>query len=183
MNNQTRHIQRQNMHFSWHLFHLKTTILKWETNKLELKNKTQNTIIKTKQTMFENKNMLLSNMFCLKTTFLVGEKPTHLNSKRNSQNKKTCPKTKTCSCLIFLLFKNNHLEVRNQQTWTEKQNSKHKNQNKTNHVLKQKHVFFWYFLSKNNHVEAINKFQKPNGVIYGNHFYFDNDFVSYCNQW
>ena len=27
-------------------------------------------------------------------------------------------------------------------------------------------------LSKNNHVEAINKFQKPNGVIYGNQFLF-----------
>ena len=139
-----------------------------------------------------------------------------MNSKHNSQNKKTCPKTKTCSCLIFLLFKNKHFEVRNQQTWTEKQKSKHNNQNKTNHVRKQKHALvwyfcclkttilkwetnklelknkiqktqwsknnkpcsktktcsFWYFLSKNNHIEAINKFQKPNGVIYGNHFFW-----------
>ena len=57
--------------FSWHFF-LKTTILKWETNKLELNNKNQNTIIKTKQTMFEYKSMLLS-VFCLKTTILKWE--------------------------------------------------------------------------------------------------------------
>ena len=44
-------------------FCLKTTILKWETNKLELKNKNQYTIIKAKQTMFENKNMLFSIFF------------------------------------------------------------------------------------------------------------------------
>ena len=45
------------------VFCLKTTILKWETNKLELKNKNQYTIIKTKQTMFESKNMLFSIFF------------------------------------------------------------------------------------------------------------------------
>ena len=93
--------------FSWHFF-LKTTILKWETNKLELKNKNQNTIIKTKQTMFEYKSMLLF-VFC---------------------------------------FKNNHFEVRNQQTWIEKQKSIHNNQSKTNHVRKQKHALFYFLCLK-----------------------------------
>ena len=75
MNNQTKHIQRQNMHFSWHVFS----------------------------------------------------------------------------------FNNNHLEMRNKQTWTEKQKSKHNNQNKTNHVRKQKHALVWYFLFKNNHFQVINQ--------------------------
>ena len=39
-----------------------------------------------------------------------------------------------------LVHTSTHLEMRNKQTWTEKQKSKHNNQNKTNHVRKQKHA-------------------------------------------
>ena len=109
-NNQdkTNHIRKQKRAHFWYFCCLKTTILKWEINKLELKNKNQYTIIKAKQTMFENKNMFFSDF----------------------------------------LFNNNNLEVRNQQTWIEKHKSIHNNQNKTNHVRKQKKLLSDIFCIK-----------------------------------